>query len=302
MRRTTARGRVFPQFYSTDRRYARLSVKAIGLYPLMWVNADDQGRLTGDPEEIKYTCCPNVDHITKVEVPLLLEELATQNLILCYNTPKTAAIQMLDWWEVHRLQWAWPSDYAPPDGWQDHLRYKKSATEVITLNWPVSGETSGASQVSTEQLSGEQEPKGFLPTPKGIRKGNRIGRGRGNSPETSGTAQVSDNSASGEKPLPSPSDFCTDSNKILSELIENFRMQWGMVKAQNPDKIIPREPGGKDLAQLRDLSVELVAAGGCPLGYIREAFREAAGQGKYKEKISYARAILFDWLGIERDR
>ena len=79
-------------------------------------------------------------------------------------------------------------------------------------------------------------------------------------------------------------------------------MQWGKVEAKNPDKIIPREPGGKDLAQLRDLAGELVSAGGCPLGYIREAFREAAGQGKHKEKISYVLAIMCDWLGIERNR
>ena len=103
-------------------------------------------------------------------------------------------------------------------------------------------------------------------------------------------------------PSPSPSDFCTDRNKISSELIENFRMQWGKVEAKNPEKVIPREPGGKDLAQLRDLSVELVAAGGCPLSYIREAFREAAGQGEHKENIRYVRAIMFGWLGIPKNR
>ncbi|GAI71593.1 unnamed protein product, partial [marine sediment metagenome] len=30
----------------------------------MWANADDQGRLSGDPEEIKYACCPNIDHVS----------------------------------------------------------------------------------------------------------------------------------------------------------------------------------------------------------------------------------------------
>jgi len=78
-------------------------------------------------------------------------------------------------------------------------------------------------------------------------------------------------------------------------------MQWGKVEAKNPEKVIPREPGGKDLAQLRDLAEELIAAGGCPLSYIREAFREAAGQGtKSKMSISYVRAILLAWLGVPR--
>ena len=58
MRRAVARGRVFPQSYSTDRRYGHLSLKAGFLYPMMWANADDQGRLCGDPEEIKYSVCP----------------------------------------------------------------------------------------------------------------------------------------------------------------------------------------------------------------------------------------------------
>ena len=78
-------------------------------------------------------------------------------------------------------------------------------------------------------------------------------------------------------------------------------MQWGKVEAKNLDKIIPREPGGRELAQLRDLADELIAAGGCPLNYIREAFREAAlQQTKTKKSVSYVRAILLDWLGVAR--
>ena len=90
-------------------------------------------------------------------------------------------------------------------------------------------------------------------------------------------------------------------------------MQWGIVGAKKTkeifeakremtrDDITPREPGGKDLAQLRDLADELVAAGGCPLSYIREAFREAAGQEKKSKKsVRYVRAILLDWLGVPR--
>ncbi len=80
-------------------------------------------------------------------------------------------------------------------------------------------------------------------------------------------------------------------------------MEWGKVPAENPDTIFPREPNARERAQIRDLAKELSAAGGCPLSYIREAFREAAGQEeKSKKSVSYVRAILFDWLGIERVR
>jgi hypothetical protein len=81
-------------------------------------------------------------------------------------------------------------------------------------------------------------------------------------------------------------------------LKENYRMRWGHVRAENPDKIIPRQLKAKDGAQLRDLAIELSAAGGCPADTIKQAFDEAAGQRKYS--VSYVRAVLLDWLGIER--
>ena len=298
MRRAVARGRVFPQSYSTDRRYGRLSLKACALFPLMWANADDQGRLSGEPEEIKYATCPNIDHITKRDIPKLLEELDKNQLIKVYTTSKTKAIQMLDWWDVQRLQWAWPSDYPPPDEWQDRLRYKRGAKEVITQNWPyqVSPQVSpqespqASPQVSTNNPSGE--PSGEtgeiapLTTPSEKEKEKERGkrRGRGNSPE-----------GSGEKPSPSPT---ADISEILKELTQCFKIEWGRVPASEPNTVIPREPGARESAQLRDLAKELSARGGVPLRYIKEAFREAAGQKKCY--ISYARAVLFDWLGLER--
>jgi len=156
MRRAVARGRVFPQSYSTDRRYGRLSLKSCALFPLIWVNADDQGRLCGDPEEVKYACCPNIDHITKTDIPQILDELEQNQLIKIYNTPKSAAIQLLDWWDIQKPQWAWPSEYSPPEGWHDRLRYKKGTKSVVTENW-LSGESQKGAQVNKEKASGEDE-------------------------------------------------------------------------------------------------------------------------------------------------
>ena len=99
----------------------------------MWANADDQGRLSGDPDEIKYAVCPNIDHIVKEDIPDLLKNIEQNELIKRYNTRKSAAIQLLDWWEVQRLQWAWPSEYPPFEGWEDRLRYKKGAKEKTWL-------------------------------------------------------------------------------------------------------------------------------------------------------------------------
>ena len=164
MRRSVARGRVFPQSYSTDRRYGRLSLKACTLFPLMWANADDQGRLCGDPEEIKYAVCPNIDHITKTDIPELLKELERNELVKVYDTAKSKAIQFLDWWEVHRPQWAYPSQYLPPEGWKDRLRFHPTPTEIVTENW-----------VSPGQF--DRELPSALPSPpkRGLRKELRSG-------------------------------------------------------------------------------------------------------------------------------
>jgi len=289
VRRAVARGRILPQSLSTDPRMGQLSLKAALLFPLIWINCDDQGRVSGNPHEIKYACCPNIDHISKTDIGELLKELDEQELIKVYATSKTMAIQMLDWWEVQRLQWAYPSEYPPPEGWTDHLRYHPRPKEIITENWPPAGQPASKLLPSAPAKELPSKPqKSPLTTPSEKERGKRRRKGRVPS-------------ALGSRSPPSPTDLCTDINKISSKLIENFRMQWGKVEAKNPDKIIPREPGGKDLAQLRDLAAELIAAGGCPLSYIREAFREAAGQGtKAKMSVSYVRAILLDWLGVAR--
>ncbi|MEI9477722.1 MAG: hypothetical protein WCO26_14240 [Deltaproteobacteria bacterium] len=308
MRRAIARGRVFPQSYSTDRRYGRLSLKAIVLFHLMWVNADDQGRLCGDPEELKYAVCPNIDHITKADVPELLVELERNRLIKVYETSRSPALQMLDWWEVQRLQWAWPSEYPPPDGWLDRLRYKKGASTVITQNWNTSADHPGESQNGTQvsggntsgDCSGEQseKPSSFPRTPnyypeKEKEEERRSGRGRGNSPENSPEN-------SGEK-YPSPSPAGYPDLEILDRLTSCFKKEWGRVPAEKPYEIIPRKPDARESAQLRDLAKEISAAGGCPLDYVDQAFRDAAGRPD-KMHISYVRAILLEWLGVERVR
>ena len=276
MRRAVARGRMFPQSYSTDRRYGRLSLKAIGLFPLMWSNADDQGRLSGDPEEIKYAVCPNIDHITKQDIPDLLQELQKNKLILCYDTPKSAAIQMLDWWDANqKMQWAWPSDYQPPEGWQDHLRYKKGAKEVVTQNWPVSGEDTIVAQVSEAESSGEcsGEKTEIPPTTPPIKETitKRVKRrGRGNSPE-----------GSGEESSPS-----LTGSSLFDYFNEVFPKAFG------------RKPDSRETAQLRDLGKEISSAGGATAKQVHGAFKEACDLNKFS--ISYVRAVLLAWLGRER--
>ena len=157
MRRAMARGRILPQSLSIDPRYGRLSLKARVLYPLIWTSCDDQGRITGDPDEIKYAVCPNMDDISREDIPKLLEEFEAQGFIRVYAASKRKAIQMLDWWEVQKkMQWAWPSEFPPPKGWRDRLRYKRGKEQVVTENWD-SGESSA--EQDTETVSPESSPE-----------------------------------------------------------------------------------------------------------------------------------------------
>jgi len=85
---------------------------------------------------------------------------------------------------------------------------------------------------------------------------------------------------------------------------ENYQMRWGRVPAGELGRVIPRKLGAKDDAQLRDVAIEVAAAGHgnleCDDETIKKAFDEAGSLQKYS--VSYVRAVLFDWLGIERKR
>ena len=271
MRRAIARGRIVPQSLSTDPRMGRVSLKAALLFPLMWINCDDQGRISGDPDEIKYATCPNIDHIAKADIPVLLKELEEQGFLKVYTTSKTKATQMLDWWEEQRLQWAYPSRYPPAPGWADHLRYHPTPKEIITENWPPSGQQLAfellPSKLPNALPSKLQESP--LTTPLEIEKdkGKRKGRGRGILPSALGSR--------------SPPSLAT------TALLENFPKAFG------------RNPNSRELAYLRDIEKEISAAGATS-EQIHDAFKEAAAQNKLH--LSYVRAILLDWLGVERNR
>jgi len=254
----------------------RVSLKAATLFDRMWINSDDQGRLSGDPDEIKYTACPNLPDISKEDIPALLKELEDQRLLKVFSTSSHTAIQMLDWWREQKLQWAYPSAYPPPPDWTDHLRYHPTPKEIITSNWPPSGLPSGLpSKLPSKPPNSlpselQSEVSQTLPTEKEKGKEKEEEEEEGRLP-----------SALGSRAPPSPV-------ASLNFFIESFQKAWG------------RKPNTREAAQLRDLKKKISAAGGANPEQIHDAFKEAAFQNKLH--ISYVRAILLDWLGIERNR
>ena len=257
-----------PDFF-TDEKMKKAAVPDRLLGAAIIANQDDDGRLRGDPAYLRSIAFLYDDYSLD-DVKTMRDRLASVNPnILVYQNDNEDYIQLKQYKRYQKPRYYHPSKFPAPPGWP----FPEDSNQAVTIERPAGNQ---------EVTAGKGEGKG-----KDLNKDLNKGKGEGQKTL---------------HPPTSPSDFCTDRNKIASEIIENFRVQWGTVEAQNPNKIIPREPGGKDLAQLRDLSAKLVSAGGCPLGYIREAFREAAGQGKHKEKISYVQAIMFDWLGIPRVR
>jgi hypothetical protein len=255
----------------------------------MWANADDQGRLSGDPDEVKYTACPNISGISIEDIPGILIELEKQKLIRVYESTRSVAIQLLDWWETNnKLQWAWPSDYPAPDGWKDRLRYKRGRDTVVTENW----DTKHSAKVSPE-TSAEYSPVKPLvresnkenPTPDN-RKGK--GKGRIKEEEEEGNINSPENSPenSGEKVTPSPAASETK-RKHTKEQLEIYN-----AICENIPKGFGREPDSRDLSQAADFSIELAAVG-VTKKMVVDAFREAAVQNK--PFLTYIRKIVISW-------
>jgi hypothetical protein len=273
-KRSGARGRLVPQSLSTDPRFGRLSLPAKVLFPLLWINSDDQGRFSGDPEEIKYAACPSVKEISADDIPQLLQEMQQQKLIFAYNSSKSAAIQMLDWWEEQNLQWAYPSLYAQPDGWADRLRYHVTPKEIISQNWPSPGRATYASPLLQPPLP--------LTTPsitdKEVEEGSRRGRGRGRLPNSLGSSSGSELGNTSAPSLAGPD--------LSDYLFEIFPQAFG------------HTPTSRETAQLQDLATEITDAGGAKQQQVFDAFKEACDHAKFS--VSYVRAVLLDWLAAAK--
>lgn len=102
----------------------------IGLFS----NADDQGRMRGNPNLIRSQVFPFDEDITTDDIRRDLQAIAKQDCIIIYEVEGKELIQLAHWWDYQSPQWAYPSKYEPPSNWYDRLRYRKD-NSVITYNW-----------------------------------------------------------------------------------------------------------------------------------------------------------------------
>lgn len=106
---------------ATSLSIAKISALAELLLWRLLPQADDQGRLTGHPKQLKAVVCPMREEITEEHIPELLEELQDADLIIRYSTSEPL-IQIKAWWNYQAgMRRIYPSRYPAPEGWKDRV-------------------------------------------------------------------------------------------------------------------------------------------------------------------------------------
>lgn len=101
----------------------------IGLFSRM---ADDQGRLIDNPSLISAQIFP-YKGVQASAIEGCLCEFSDR--IIRYEAGGRRYIQIVKWWENQPQQYATPSNYPAPDGWEDHYRTNYKG-KYIVYNWP----------------------------------------------------------------------------------------------------------------------------------------------------------------------
>lgn len=115
--------------------FGRLPLLGKVLWPMLLAASDNQGRGLAEPDVIKWTICANVNELTPENIPEQLGHLAAQGMIHLYTDSRDRQLyQVLRWWEYQQLQWAQPSEYEPPAGWIDRVRYQRGDVQTMQ-NW-----------------------------------------------------------------------------------------------------------------------------------------------------------------------
>jgi hypothetical protein len=121
-----------------SRSFAKLSLEAKVLWPMLIAAADDQGRLDADPQVVKWGVCPNVNEIDTEAIQRLMQEMQQQGMILTYDEEGKQYAQLVKWWTYQAPSYARPSDFPAPFGWKDRVRIRKGDKWIVE-NWEGEG-------------------------------------------------------------------------------------------------------------------------------------------------------------------
>jgi hypothetical protein len=127
-----SRRMIDPAFWQSE-TVASLNIEQRYLFIGLFSNADDQGRLRGHSALIRNTVFP-YDEIALEQIERDLKALEAIGTIVLYQIDGKTFIQIANWWKYQHPQWAYPSEYPGPRGWNDRLRYRAGG-EILTHNW-----------------------------------------------------------------------------------------------------------------------------------------------------------------------
>ena len=116
----------------------------------LWIGlilvCDDQGRILDNSVLIRSKIFP-LEDIPLEKISDCLKRFHKAGKIERYSTNEKPVIQIVNWWKHQNPSWAGKSQFDPPTGWMDKLRYQvsielengKKKTEIKRVNWGKSG-------------------------------------------------------------------------------------------------------------------------------------------------------------------
>jgi hypothetical protein len=112
----------------------RCGLLANALFPRLIAQADDQGRLPGEPRAVLMQCLPHLSYVRVDEVEQALDELEAEGHLQRYAAGGRNLLQLVTWWRWQASQRrAYPSRWPAPRGWHD-LVYGTSSSGPSTMD------------------------------------------------------------------------------------------------------------------------------------------------------------------------
>jgi hypothetical protein len=118
----------------TNESYASMPIAARHLQDGMINIADDQGRLKANPVYLRNEIFP-YDDVQMEQIQVWLNLMVTNETILLYQANGRDYVQFNNWWVYQSLTFARPSDYPPPEGWEDRICLNGKSNIPLTRNW-----------------------------------------------------------------------------------------------------------------------------------------------------------------------
>lgn len=90
------------------------------LFPRLIATSDDQGRQSGDADELRLRLLrPLMQQFAAAQVDAALRELALAGMVLLYTVEDVQYVQVSNWWEWQSMRRAYPSRHPAPPRWGD---------------------------------------------------------------------------------------------------------------------------------------------------------------------------------------